>query len=120
MKDVLRAMDDTKRPKLLVAEFDYIPLYFPVYYAYESGIFDRHGIDVEFLSTKGDAETYFTLTNNSAQIGLSDPLFSMMQHESGVHGKLIGEFINKLPLVAISINPSVRIQELEDFKKYII
>ena len=120
VKDVLSTLEKSEKLKLLVAEFDNIPLYFPVYYAAKKWFFDIHGLDVDFISTKGDYETYFALNNNSAQIWLSDPLFSMMDHNNGISCNLLWQLISGIPLVAVSINPSIHIHEIADMQEYII
>ncbi|MEI8253095.1 MAG: hypothetical protein WCG25_05105 [bacterium] len=52
VKDVVSTLEKSNKSKFLIAEFDFLPLYFPVYYAKESGIFDIHNLDIDFLSTK--------------------------------------------------------------------
>jgi asparagine synthase (glutamine-hydrolysing) len=120
VKDVLHSLEPSWTNKLLIAEFDYIPLYFPVYYASYLWLYEQHWLDVDFISTKGDYETYFSLVNNTAQIWLSDPLFTMGQPLQWVWAKIIGELVTGNPLVAISINPSIHISTLEDFQQHTI
>ncbi len=120
VKDVLHTLEPHWINKLLIAEFDYIPLYFPVYYALYKWLYKQHGLEVDFISTKGDYETYFSLVNNTAQIGLSDPLFSMWQPLQWVGAKIIWELVAGNPLVAVCINPNISINVTEDFKNYAI
>jgi len=120
VKDILHLLEDSWKKKLLIAEFDYIPLYFPVYYASRLGIYQQHGLDIEFISTKGDYETYFSLVNGTAQIGLSDPLFSMGKPLNNVSAKMFGELVSVNPLVAVTINPNVSLQQVLDLANYTI
>lgn len=120
VKDVLETLNTSKNTRMVVAEFDKLALYFPVYLASQKKIFNAHGLDVDFIATGGDDKTYGTLLNNSAQIGLSDPLFAMFEGEmnpSG-HGEIFGELVQSVPLVAIAVNPAVRVNTLADFSKY--
>ncbi|MBP9821569.1 MAG: ABC transporter substrate-binding protein [Candidatus Pacebacteria bacterium] len=120
VKDVLQTLNVSEKKRLVVAEFDKLALYFPVYLASHKGIFDLHGLDVDFISTGGDDNTYATLLNNSAQIGLSDPLFAMFEGDTnpGSHGEIIGELVQSVPLVAVAISPNISINSLEDFKEH--
>ncbi len=110
----------SEKQRLLVGEFDRLALYFPVYYAAQKGVFDLHGLDVDFIATGGDDKTYASLVNNSAHIGLSDPLFAMFENKEGVKGEIIGELVNAVPGLAITLNPSVSVKELVDFGKYVV
>jgi asparagine synthase (glutamine-hydrolysing) len=119
VKDVLRTLNTSDKHRLVVAEFEKLALYFPVYLAAQKRIFDLHDLDVDFISTGGDDNTYATLLNHSAQIGLSDPLFAMFENlNPNGHGEIIGELVQSVPLVAITINPAVEVSSIEDFKKY--
>jgi asparagine synthase (glutamine-hydrolysing) len=120
VKDVLQALNTSKNHRIVLAEFDKLALYFPVYLAAKKKIFDTHGLEVDFIATGGDDKTYATLLNNSGQIGISDPLFAMFEGEANPngHGEIIGELVSGLPIVAIAINPSIKIDSIEDFSKY--
>lgn len=118
VKDNLRNLEQGEDISLLVAEFDRLAIYFPVYFAAEKEFFKPHGINVNFIATGGDDKTYNSLVNNSAHIGLSDPMFAMFENKEGVKGEIIGELVNRIPCVAITINPSVKISDISDFSKY--
>jgi len=120
VKDVLSDLQDDKLHRLVVAEFDQLALYFPVYLASEDGIFEKHGLDVDFIATGGDDATYGSLLNNSAQIGLSDPLFAMFEgkHNPENHGEIIGSLVQGVPLVAITLDPNIDILTVADFKNH--
>jgi asparagine synthase (glutamine-hydrolysing) len=117
-KDNLRDIDQSPTPRLLVAEFDKLPVYYPLYHAWRRKIFENHGIEVDFISTGGDDLTYNSLLNNSAQIGLADPVFSYTDNPSKVKGRIIGELIGKVPLRAVAIQPTVNAKTLKDLKDY--
>lgn len=117
IKDILYTLESSKNHRLVVAEFDKLALYFPAYLAAQKNIFGLHDLDVDFISTGGDDQTYATLSNNSAQIGISDPLFAMFENQSS-KGEIIGELVRSVPLVAVSINPTISIHSLNDFSKY--
>ncbi len=118
VKDNLNTLYRSKKIRFLVGEFDRLAIYFPVYFASEKNIFKLHGLDVDFISTGGDDKTYNSLVNNSAHIGLADPMFAMFENKKGVKGEIIGEIINNIPNIAVSLNPNVKISNKEDFKKY--
>lgn len=120
VKDVLSDLQDETLHRLVVAEFDQLALYFPVYLASEDAIFEKHGLDVDFIATGGDDATYGSLLNNSAQIGLSDPLFAMFEgkYNPENYGEIIGSLVQGLPLVAIALDPNIHISSIEDLKKY--
>lgn len=118
VKDNLNELDTSKKPRLLVAEFDRLALYFPVYLAASIGFFDLHKLTVDFIATGGDDRTFASLVNNSAHIGLSDPMFSMFENTEGVKGEIIGELVKSAPNLAVSINPKIRITNLTDFRNY--
>lgn len=120
VKDVLQTLNTSKNHRIVLAEFDKLALYFPVYLASKKKIFDTHGLEVDFIATGGDDKTYATLLNNSAQIGISDPLFAMFEGEANPngHGEIIGELVSGLPVVAVAINPNIKIDSIEDFSKY--
>lgn len=118
VKEKINELNKSKKTKLLVAEFDRLALYFPVYFAQEMKIFDKHGLNVDFIATGGDDKTYDSLVNNSAHIGLADPMFSMFENSVGVKGKIVGELVTCAPNIAVAINPSIQISRLKDFAKY--
>lgn len=118
VKDSLNELYQNKKRRLVVAEFDRLGLYFPAYFAAEKGIFKLHDLDVDFVSTGGDDRTYASLVNNSAQIGLADPMFAMFENQEGVKGEIIGELVQRIPNVAVTINPNVHITDISDFTRY--
>jgi len=120
IKDILQTLNNYKNHRLVVAEFDKLALYFPVYLAAKKKYFNIHGIEVDFIATGGDDKTYATLLNNSGQIGISDPLFAMFEGEINPngHGEIIGELVSGLSLVAVTINPNIKINKMEDFSNY--
>lgn len=117
-KDNLRDIDKSLVPRLLVAEFDKLPVYYPLYHAWRKEIFGKHDIEVDFISTGGDDLTYNSLLNNSAQIGLADPVFSYTDNPAKVKGRIIGELIGKVPLKAVAIRPTVTAKKLSDLQTY--
>ena len=120
VKDTLHTLHKSVKHRLVVAEFDKLALYFPVYFASHKKYFGLHNLDVDFIATGGDDNTYSTLANNSAQIGLSDPLFAMFEtpHNQEQKGEIIGELVKSAPLVAVAINPNIQITNIKDFSKY--
>lgn len=120
VKDTLKTINASAKTSFLVAEFDFIPLYFPLYYAQRMGIFSQHGLDVEFISTKGDDTTHASICNNSADIGLSDPLFSMMTVGQPIHSHIFAQVVTWTPVAAVSFNPKVSIATVGDFTNYTI
>ncbi len=118
VKDTLSTLYQARDARLIVAEFDRLALYFPVYFAAESGMFQLHQLDVDFIATGGDDRTYASLVNNSAHIGLADPMFAMFQNEEGVKGEIVGELVTRVPVVAVALNPAIRIDTVEDFVHY--
>ncbi len=117
-KDNLRDVDSAPRPRMLVAEFDKLPIYYPIYHAARKNLYNKHGLDIDFISTGGDDLTYNSLLNNSAQIGLADPVFSYSENKMGMKGKIIGELIGKVPLKAVSIRPDIAIDKLASFNEF--
>ncbi len=118
VKDNLGDLYKAKRTRLVMAEFDRLAIYFPVYFAAQEGYFKTHDLEVDFIATGGDDRTYASLVNNSAHIGLADPMFAMFENIGGVKGEIIGELVNIVPNVAVTINPSIQINEIKDFTKY--
>ncbi len=120
VKDILQTLNTSKKQRIVVAEFGKLALYFPVYLAAQKKIFDMHELEVDFIATGGDDKTYATLLNNSGQIGLSDPLFAMF--EDGInmngYGEIIGELVHSTPIVAVTLNPKITINSLQDFSQY--
>ena len=118
VKDNLYDLHKSRKTRLLVGEFDRLAIYFPVYFAVDQGIFDLHNLDVDFIATGGDDKTFSSLVNNSAHIGLSDPMFAMFENKEGVEGEIIGELVNRVPNVAICLDPGINIKTIDDFQKY--
>jgi len=118
VKDNLIELYKSKKARVVVAEFDRLAIYFPVYFASENGFFSAHGLDVDFIATGGDDKTFASLVNNSAHIGLSDPMFAMFENKEGVKGEIIGELVTNAPGVAIALSPKIHIESADDFKKY--
>jgi|GEM_PF-1190683 len=117
-KETLSQIDsDKSKLRVVVAEFDRMPIYFPLYLAEKTSLFSKHDLDVSFISTGGDDLTYNSLFSGSAQIGISDPVFSFSNGFS-TKGKIFGSLINQVPVVAIAIDPSIAISSKDDFKKY--
>jgi asparagine synthase (glutamine-hydrolysing) len=103
--------------RIVVAEFDKMPIYFPVYLAQKLELFSKRNLDVNFISTGGDDLTYNSLFSGSAQIGISDPVFSF-SNMFNTKGKIFGSLINHVPVVAVTIEPTIIIDSKNDFKKY--
>ncbi len=118
VKEKINELNKSKKVRFLVGEFGRLAIYFPAYFAAEKGIFNLHNLDVDFISTGGDDKTYSSLVNNSAHIGLSDPMFAMFENKEGVKGEIIGELVNSSPSMAVTINPNIKISGLKDFAKY--
>jgi len=118
VKDNLNTLHKSNKKRLLVAEFDRLAIYFPAYFAEEKGFFGLHNLDIDFIATGGDDRTYDSLVNNSAHIGLSDPMFAMFENKTGVKGEIIGELVKSVPNVAVSIDPKIKINNINDFIKY--
>ncbi|MFH1447571.1 MAG: asparagine synthase-related protein [Candidatus Micrarchaeota archaeon] len=118
-KENLTQIDENpEETRLLVAEFGRLPIYFPIYLASLHGIYKTHKLDVEFISTGGDDLTYNSLLNCSAQIGVADPIFTFTEKKFSIKGKIIGQLIGKVPVVAVTINPNIGIEKLTDFENY--
>ncbi|MCX6778281.1 MAG: asparagine synthase-related protein [Candidatus Micrarchaeota archaeon] len=112
IKDNLIDLEDSsKGRRLLVAEFDKLALYFPVYLASKLGLFKKHGLNVDFIATGGDDKTYASLIQNSAQIGLADPMFAMIDNPFAVKGEIIGELVNAPPLYVVTFKPNLKIND---------
>jgi asparagine synthase (glutamine-hydrolysing) len=118
VKDNLNTLYKSSKTRFLVGEFDKMAIYFPVYFASSKNIFKLHNLDVDFISTGGDDKTYASLINNSAHIGLADPMFAMFDNKDSIKGEIIGEIVNNIPNVAVSLNPNIKINCKDDFKKY--
>lgn len=118
VKDNLGELYQSKDTRLVVAEFGRLAIYFPAYFAAESEVFKLHNLEVDFIATGGDDRTYASLVNNSAHIGLADPMFAMFENKEGVKGEIIGELVKSIPSVAVTLNPAIQISELSDFSKY--
>ncbi len=117
-KETLSQIDsDKNKLRVVVAEFDRMPLYFPVYLAEKLSLFSKRDLDISFVSTGGDDLTYNSLFSGSAQIGISDPIFSF-SNGFATKGKIFGSLIDQVPVVAITIDPAVSINSKGDFKKY--
>lgn len=117
-KDSLVRDHATVPPRLLVAEFAKLPIYFPLYLAAQRGLFLKRGIDVRFIETGGDDATYASLLNNSAQIGISDPVFSYSDNPSKVQGRIIGELVGNVPMLAVSTRPLPKADTAQDLNQY--
>lgn len=119
IKDTLHSLSTSRRHRLVVAEFDKLALYFPVYFAAQKKFFELHGLEVDFIATGGDDNTYSALLNNSAQIGLADPLFAMFDGMKAVgKGEIFGELVHSTPIVAVALNPAIRIDKPDDLLHY--
>ncbi len=117
-KETLSQIDsDKSKIRMVIAEFDKMPMYFPLYLAEKLSFFQKHDLDISFISTGGDDLTYNSLFSGSAQIGVSDPVFSF-SNGFATKGKIFGSLINQVPVVAIAIDPSISISSKDDFKKY--
>lgn len=119
VKDNLVDLEDqSSGTKLLIAEFDKLALYFPVYLASELGYFERSGLNVDFIATGGDDKTFTSLIQNSAQIGLADPMFSMIENPYAIKGEIIGELVKSPPLHVVTFRSDIKIGSLADLAKY--
>lgn len=117
-KETLSSLDEEKdKIRLLVAEFGRLPLYFPIYLAARINIFHKHNLDVSFITSGGDDLTYNSLLSGSAQIGIADPIFTFSDSVA-TKGKIVGQLVGKVPLVAVSLDPKIQINTTEDLRKY--
>jgi asparagine synthase (glutamine-hydrolysing) len=122
VKDVLNELNSSKNHRIVIAEFEQLALYFPVYLAQRLGFFKSRNLDVDFIATGGDDRTYATLLNNSAQIGLSDPLFAMFEGDTNPngHGEIISQLVKSVPIYAVTLTPGISINNIHDFKKHTV
>ncbi len=118
-KDNLSLINNNySRKKILVAEFGKLPLYYPIYFAQQKEIYKKHNLDVDFISTGGDDLTYNSLFDGSAQIGIADPIFTFAEQKTQVKGKILAQLIGRVPFVAVTLNPNIKINKIDDLKKY--
>lgn len=117
-KETLSQIDSDKTiTRLIVAEFDKLPLYFPLYLGNRIGLYEKRKLAVDYISTGGDDLTYNALFSGSAQIGVSDPVFSFSK-ASITKGKIIGGLVNRIPLVAVTFDPTISIEKKGDLNNY--
>lgn len=117
-KETLSQIDSDKAStRLIVAEFDKLPLYFPLYLGNSIGLYEKRDLAVDYISTGGDDLTYNALFSGSAQIGVSDPVFSFSKTFT-TKGKIIAGFVDRIPLVAVTFDPSMIIEKKCDLNKY--
>lgn len=117
-KETLSQIDSDKTTKrLIIAEFDKLPLYFPLYLANQIGLYEKRNLAVDYVSTGGDDLTYNAMFSGSAQIGVSDPVFSFSK-TFATKGKILGGLINQIPLVAITFDPTITIEKMADLNVY--
>jgi len=118
-KDNLTQIDENPdETRLLVAEFGRLPLYFPIYLASLNGIYKKHRLNVEFISTGGDDLTYDSLMNGSSQIGIADPVFTFTENAFNTKGKIIGQLIGRATILAVALDPNIKIENLSELNKY--
>lgn len=121
IKDNLTEIDKKSgETRLLIAEFGKLPLYFPIYLASRIGTYKKHNLSIEYISTGGDDLTYNSLLNGSAQVGIADPIFTFAENPTGIKGKIVGQLVGKVPLQAVTLDPTIKITNLKDFQKYSI
>ena len=117
-KETLSQIDSDKTiTRLIVAEFDKLPLYFPLYLGNRIGLYEKRKLAVDYISTGGDDLTYNALFSGSAQIGVSDPVFSFSKTFT-TKGKIIGGLVDRIPLVAVTFDPSISIEKKSDLNSY--
>ncbi len=117
-KETLSTIDDKPGEyRMLVAEFSRMPLYFPAYLAAKLGYYKKHKLDIDFISSGGDDLTYNSLMSGSAQIGIADPVFSFASNFK-TKGKIVGQLIGRVPVVAVTLDPNIKIKKLDDFYNY--
>ncbi len=121
VKDNLSTLEDNRKgTRLLVGEFDRVPEYFPAYLAAKLGYFKKNGLNVDFIATGGDDKTYAALIQNSAQIGMADPMFAMIENPYSVKGEIIGELIQSPSLAVVTFKKDLQINKLEDLDYHTI
>jgi len=103
---------------LIIAEFGKIPLYFPLYFSETSWLSKKYNMNLSFVSTWWDNETYNSLISWSAQIWVSDPIFTFAENNFKVKWKIIASLINKNAICAVAIRPNISIKNIDDFSKY--
>lgn len=117
-KETLSQIDSDKTTtRLIVAEFDKLPLYFPLYLGNSIGLYEKRKLAVDYISTGGDDLTYNALFSGSAQIGVSDPVFSFSKTFT-TKGKIIAGLVDRIPLVAVTFDPAMIIEKRGDLNKY--
>ncbi len=117
-KETLTTIDEKANEfRMLVAEFGRLPLYFPIYLAAQLGNYKKHKLDIDFISSGGDDLTYNSLLSGSAQIGIADPIFTFSKNFA-TKGKIIGQLIGKAAIAAATLDPNIKIDKLDDLKKY--
>ena len=90
--------------EVTVAQFGDLLLYLPLYIAESEGIFDRHGLEVDIVSTGGDDKTYAAVASGGADFGIADPTFVALAAEQGLEGYVVGLLINGMPNYGVSLS----------------
>ena len=113
--DLKQIEEKNNKIKLLVAEFDYLALYFPIYLAKKLNLYKKYNLEVDFIATGGDDKTFASLIENSAEIGLADPIFSL-NIDQNKQRMIIGELVNRAALIMITFKPNIKIKTLKNMR----
>lgn len=103
--------------KCIIAEFDKLPLYFPIYLGVRKLIFKNYGLkNIKFIQTNNDIFSYLSLVSQKANVGLSDPIYSVSEDKTP-KGEIIGVLVKRIPFIIVTL-PGKSIAKIQDLKNY--
>lgn len=103
--------------KFVIAEFDKLPLYFPLYLGVRKSFFQNYGLsDIKFINTHSDLYNYLNLVSHRASVGLADPIFSIAKDKIP-KGEIVAVLVKKMPVVVAGL-PGKSIKNIKDLVNY--
>lgn len=101
----------------VIAEFDKLPLYFPLYLGVRKSFFRNYGLsEIKFINTHSDLYNYLNLVSHRASVGLADPIFSIAKDKIP-KGEIIAVLVKKMPIVVAGL-PGKSIKNIKDLVNY--
>ena len=95
--------------KVTVAQSAKTLLFLPLYIAAESDLLAEEKIEVEILTSGGDAQVFAALASGQAQFAQGDPAFVAISHERNGPGIVVASVLDRVAFWGVSFDPELAV-----------
>lgn len=96
-----------EQTKVTVNEAAHTLLYLPLYYAADTGIFQRNGLDLDIITGGTATASFSAMMAGEADFSIADPMYVPISREQGARSKVVGQIVARIALWALTRDSAV-------------